>query len=281
MDEDKEYLNILDLLYRIVEASKEKANKDEDLSKAQSLVRKFFCHCASVFYLARGTNIADFPSVKIEFPDGASVNVLARAAIESFLTFHYIFDTRAPEKEREFRLHSWLLGGLVETQGFPSQLPEGKRRLERERKLILGHVAVLKDNEAFSNLTNKQQDKILAGQWRTLSWREIARDAGLSDLHAKHFYAHLCGYAHSGSRSTLFIDRANTRDRQRGLFDVTLDVMKIAMSFFIFEYSSLFPDSKEELEKNRQAKDSADSWLDVGRGLREEEEEKEKEEDDL
>jgi hypothetical protein len=270
MEDDREYLNILDLLYRIVEAGKEAAQRDEMLADAESLARKFFCHCASVLYLSRGTNISDFPSIKVAFFDSASVNVLARAALESFLTFHYIFAAPVSQTRRELRLYAWRLGGLQETQSFPCTRPETKRRQEEDSQVIQRYTEVLRRNRDFQRLSAKQRQKILQGHWKTPeSWKEIALNAGLCELHAQHFYGYLCGYAHSGSKSVLHLTQADTSDKQRQLFDTTLELIKMALSHFISEYRELFPNSKQELERVPEARDAADFWLEVSRGLRE------------
>jgi len=264
MEGEREYLILLDLLARIVEANKGVKHADEKPWEAEGLARKFFFHSASTFYLSRGTIIMDLPSVEVNFFDAASINVLARGAVEAFLTFHYIFAVSVSQEERDFRFYSWLLGGLKERQKFPCDLPESKKRLANEQKLIQNYEQILKNNKVFLNLTKKQSKKILDGNWRTLSWREIALDAKLSKTHADTFYGYLCGYAHSSSLSTLQLSQANTRETQSVLFAATMGVIKIAMSNFIFEYCELFPNSRLELDKNAEAKIAAENWLHIG-----------------
>jgi len=134
MGEEREYLIVLDLLYRIVEANAGSQLEDQRLLEAESLARKFFFHCASSLYLARGTVIGDLPSMKVNFVDAASVNVLARAAVESYLTFHYIFGSSISEQERDLRLYSWRLCGLKERQAFPYSIPEAQQVLAGDQK---------------------------------------------------------------------------------------------------------------------------------------------------
>jgi hypothetical protein len=236
------------------------------------------------------------PSVEVNFFDAASINVLARAAVEAFLTFHYIFAASISQEERDSRFYSWQLGGLKERQkslprvqiteqevknilgndqrGLKESrkfLPkvqileqEAKKRLANDQKCIERYEQILKNNKVFLNLTRKQQNRILEGNWRTLSWRKIALDAKLSESHAEHFYGYLCGYAHSSSLSTLQLSQANTRETQLVLFGATMGVIKIAMSNFIFEYCELFPNSRLKLDKNVEAKIAAENWLHIG-----------------
>ncbi|MCK4385887.1 MAG: hypothetical protein KAW16_09565 [candidate division Zixibacteria bacterium] len=295
MEEEREYLIILALLARIIEANKG-VEIDEKLMEAESLAKKFFQHSASTFYLSRGTIIKDLPSVEVNFFDAASINVLARAAVEAFLTFHYIFGASISQEERDFRFYSWQLGGLKERQkslprvqiseqevknilgndqrGLKESrkfLPsvqileqEAKRVLANDQKCIQNYERILKNNRVFLNLKKEKQKNILNGYWRTLSWREIALNAKLSITHAEHFYRYLCGYAHSSSLSTLQLSQANTKGTQLVLLGATTNVLKIAMSNFIFEYCKLFPNSQLELDKNASAKMAAEDWVRTG-----------------
>ena len=275
MEKEREYLSILDLLFRVVQANGGVEQRNEKLLEAEGLATKLFFHSASAFYLARSTTINDFPSTQVSFFDPASIDVLARAIIESFLTFHYVFGSSVSKEESDFRFYLWLLGGLKERQNFPCDLPESKKVLANEQKLIQNYEQILRNNKVFLNLTKRQQNKILVegrfakigykdGKLKTLSWREIALDAKLSETHAEHFYRYLCGYAHSSSLSTLQLSQANTRETQLALFAGTMGVIKIAMSNFIFEYCKLFPKSVLELNKNAEAQMAAEDWVRVG-----------------
>ena len=84
--------------------------QDRRLADAEGLAVKCFFHSASAFYLQRGTNL---PEIKAHFNDPASINVLTRAALESALTFSYVFASPANDAERDFRYHSWA----VDTHG--------------------------------------------------------------------------------------------------------------------------------------------------------------------
>jgi hypothetical protein len=271
MEEEREYLIILDLLCRVVEVNRGVELGDEKLREAEALARKLFFHSASAFYLSRGTTIMDFPSVEVDFVDPASVYVLARAIHESFLVFHYIFGSSISEEERDFRFYSWKLGGLKERQGFskeiqkvPFMFPEVAKVLADDQKLIKNYEEILKNNRVFLNLEKKEQKKILEGNWRTLSWRQIAIDAKLSNIDAEHFYRYLCGYAHSSSLSTMQTYKAKTREQQLDLIPAARGVIKTTMSNFIFEYCNLFPNSSLELEKNVEAKKVAEDLLWIG-----------------
>jgi hypothetical protein len=62
----------------------------------------------------------------------------------------------------------------------------------------------------------------------------------------------------------LQLSQANTKGTQLVLFGATMNVLKIAMSNFIFEYCKLFPNSQLELDKNASAKMAAENWVRTG-----------------
>ncbi len=269
MEEDIEYLNILDLFLRIVQSNVGVKLTDLRLAEAESLARKFFMHCASVFYLGRCTTIKDFPSTLVDFLDAPSINVIARAIVETYLTFHYVFGSNVSEHEREFRFYSWQLGGYKDRQKYLSMVSILKKEADKikasDQECIQHCEDIIKSNAIFLSLKPKQQSRILDGNWKIQSWREIALDARLSELHANVFYSYLCGWAHSSSLSTLQLSEANIIEKQRELIGGSIGVIKIAMSNFTLEYSELFPMSKLELDRNKETRRLAEDWVLVGR----------------
>ncbi|MGB3091634.1 MAG: DUF5677 domain-containing protein [Candidatus Zixiibacteriota bacterium] len=267
MEPEKEYLSILDLLGRVVEANKGIKLTNETLSEAESLAIKLFHHSASALYLSRGTIISDFPSARVNFFDHSSINVLTRAALESYLIFHYLHGANVSEEDRELRFYSRQLAGLKESQDFPYTILNAREILKRNQERISRCEEILGKNIVFRGLKRKRQKRILAGDWRLLSWRDIATDAGLSELNAKNVYRYLCGYAHSGSLSTLQVGVARTAETQSALFSGSMGVIKIAISNLILEYCRLFPKSGLELSKdeNTAAKITAENWVWIGR----------------
>ena len=268
MEQEREFITILELLGKVIEVNKGIVQTNEKFTEAEFLATKFFFHCASSFYLSRGTIVPDFPLCPIDFIDAASINVVARASVESFLVFHYVFSASISEEEADFRFYSWQLGGLKERGKYLPKVEILKQQaattITNDKKCIQKYEQILQRNNVFLNLSKKKQNDILNGKWRTESWREIALDAGLSEMHAEHFYRLLCGYAHSSSLSTLQLSQADTPDKKAILFGATMGVLKIAMSNLIFEYCKLFPKSKEEIDKHEQAKMIAENWIEIG-----------------
>jgi len=90
----EDYIKLLETLIKVAEANKGTAlGEDDRLLEAEGLCKKFIGHSASSLYLFGSTTL---PGVKVTdrgigFFDPGSINVLGRAALESFLVFHYVF----------------------------------------------------------------------------------------------------------------------------------------------------------------------------------------------
>lgn len=246
MEKEKELLKILDSFIRIAEAGKiTPAGNDNRLLDAEGLGIKILLHASSILYLFRSTNIPDLSITNISFFDAASINVLGRAAIESFLVFQYVFVNNIDNEHEDFHYLSWVLGGLLERQKFPFYSPEGKKVLENDRELIQKLEPRLKTNKYFIELTDKQKNNLLTmGHWRLKSWTSIGLESGLSDSYSKTFYSYLCGYAHAGNLSVLQLRQAETSKSQKDLCNATIGYILIALSKFIKSYTKVFPKAK-------------------------------------
>jgi len=124
MEKEREYIKLLEILIRVAEANKgQVAGIDDRILDAEGLLLKFFGHTASFLYLYKSTTL---PDIHVSFFDSASIDVLARAALETLLVFHYVFEAPTSEEEKDFRYIAWSLAGLLERQNFPAQSPKGK-----------------------------------------------------------------------------------------------------------------------------------------------------------
>lgn len=246
MEKEEELLKVLDSLIKVGEAGKKTpAGKDNRLLDAEGLGIKIFSHASSILYLSRSTNIPDSSITNISFFDAASINVLGRAAIESFLVFQYVFVNNKDDEHEDFHYLSWVLGGLIERQNLPVYSPQGKKVLENEHKLIISLEPRLTTNKYYLELTNKQKTNLLErGNWRLKSWGEIGLESGLSDSYAKAFYSYLCGYAHASNLSVLQLRQAKSSRAQKDLCAATIGYLLIALSKFIKSYILVFPKAK-------------------------------------
>ena len=247
MENEIELLKVIDSFIKVGEAGKKtQAGKDNRLLDAEGLGFKIFSHAASILYLYRSTNIPDSSVTKISFFDAASINVLGRAAIESFLVFQYVFVNNVNEEQEDFHYLSWVLGGLIERQRLPVSSPQGKKVLEDESKIISSLESRIKTNKFFLELTDKQQNNLLnKGMWRLKSWSKIGLESGLSDTYSEAFYRYLCDYAHAGNLSILQLREAKTAKIQSDLSNATIGYLLIALSKFTKSYTKVFPKAKQ------------------------------------
>jgi hypothetical protein len=260
--QESDYQRLLELLIDVVEANKGiVAGQDDRVLDAEGLAVKFVFHAASALYLYRSTTL---PELNASFFDAGSVNVVSRAALETFLVFHYIFIEPTTDQDRDYRYTAWRLAGLLERQQFPIWSAPAKAALAREANAIGPLMDRLKANATFATLTPKQQKNVLTGQWRLHSWTHIGRSAGLHDINAKALYAYLCGYAHAGHLSVLQLRQANVAMSQRSLCATSMNLVLIAMANMVRSYCTLFLKARIRLEQEPNRGSLVDVWIGVG-----------------
>lgn len=277
MNSEQVYVKLLDLLARVVEANKGPLNgADDRLLGAEELANKFFLHAASVLYLSRGTKLelSAFPSAQLKFLDPGSVNVLARAVLEAFLTFHYVFVQPKTLDEQNHRYWAWKAAGLTWRQklsvSFEEQsVEEHRQKLAEEKEEIDELHSKLRSNAAFQQLPSDQKKRVLEGKWKLQPWPEIAESAGLAkDLSTnRYIYSYLCEYAHSGSLSTLQITQAGLNKEQVFLIQFTMDYIPIVIANFIRKYCDLLPRAKAALTADTEGSEMVDMCIQIGQQL--------------
>ena len=260
---ESDYQELLGLLIDVAEANKSIVAGDDDrVLDAEGLALKFVSHAASALYLYRGTSV---PELHASFFDAGSVNVVSRAALETFLAFHYVFADPKSDQDRDYRYGAWVLARYLEMQKLPVWSAQAKAALEREARLIEPLRDRLKANSTFDGLTPGHQKKVLNGEWRLLSWTQIARSAGLHDINAKAAYSYLCGYAHAGNLSILQLRQAHTSESQRSLCASSMNLVLIAMANMVKSYCVLFPKAMARLDQEPHRAALVDVWIGVGR----------------
>jgi len=266
-EKEREYLVLLGLLMKASGPGTTVVTSDPArLQDAEGLALKFAAHSASVFYMARGTNIEDVPPVGIDFVDFASISAVARAAFEAFLTFHHVFVAPTAPELVDFRYWAWLLSGLCERQKFPVTTPQHRNRLANEKRMIEDLHKKLASNSEFKRLRSEDKRRVKKGRWRLFSWKDLGRDVGLDDLHASTLYGYLCGYAHSDSLGVLQIHAAKQRQNQERLSRTAVTNTVIATAYMVFLYCEVFPGGRNALAKDPGATQIAEVWRGIGQG---------------
>src|SRR4030042_3706233 len=249
MYSEQDLMKMLDILYKAVSAARRQPNNtDGKLKDAEHLATKFLVHGVSTLYLSRGTHVHDFPSLRLGFIDSASIDVVARAAFETFLVFHHIFIASGEEAERQNPYLSWKVAGLAERQHFTTATQEHQDKLMTEKRELHDLHTKLCSNVFFQlHVHDEQKEKVLKGEWKLKSWREIAQNAGLTRVLSLDMYRYLCEYAHSGFLSAAEIDNALHKSEQPHLIEPAMITVTIATANLIHGYCELFPIAKQAL----------------------------------
>ncbi len=270
-DKYKDLVKLTDILIGVIEANKgTPAKNDLRIIDAEGLAKKFFSHTLSILYIWRGINLEDLKIPIKDFPDPPSVNVLVRAAFETFLIFYYIFIDSVDTEEIDLRYQSWELSGLYQRQEFPATLDESIKKLEEEKKLIEELEGEVKRNSHFHKLSEKRQNryfkKLKKTKWRSKGWVKIAQSAGFSELNSKIMYSYLCEHAHSGNISATQVSQAKAFDVRRELMEAAIGHLLICVANMIKYYCEYFPKSSAHYDRNYKEPDVVSNWIDIGAG---------------
>jgi len=276
----QEYVILLDLLARVIDASKGFSVSDisdgKRLWDAHNLANKFIDHAFTVLHLSHGTNVQDIPSFKFSFIDSASIDVLTRAAMETFLVFYYVFFAPQTKEEKDYRYWAYKAAGITERQNIPIITEETRRTLDNDRLVLDKLHDQLESNTIFQSLSTRQKRRIFEGKgkwkWKPdgrgeVSWREIAIDTGLSEMLASHMYRHLSGHAHSSSLSVLQSQQALTNKEPEQLIWASKGTINIVAANLIREYCALFPWAQDILSKDPEGNDIVEAWIRIGHDL--------------
>jgi hypothetical protein len=211
---------------------------------AQILALKFWRHVASVDAIRQPMGIRLDGSAVERFVDHSSVNVIVRAALETYLTFSHIYGG-SDVAVCEFRHTIWRYSGLVDRQGFTATNSANKAKQIEEKASIDWLSASIQQSALWNTYSKDARGKMLKGEWRGgKAWTKIAVDAGFHEKHIGDVYSYLCAYSHSSWLSVIQIrDAAGTIQEQQAMADSFVSTAIVLLSFFVNDYASLFPDS--------------------------------------
>jgi hypothetical protein len=273
MTTDEEFSNYLKLLnvYRVVVDVNVGHEKNLRFNRAGVLFAKVCDHVATMIYLLRGTNL---PEAGIRFVDSASLNVMARAALECFLTFAYIFALPQNEEEHELRYYAWILSGLADRQDFPTSNPDYKQKLAEEKIQIEDIRKSLQTNSIFLSLSVGQKKQIMEGEWRLglvdgswkiISWNKIAVSVDVNETRMKFLYSYLCSYAHSGGLSGIQLQQAMTTGDKFQLTWIAELAIGLVLANMTNLVCELYPRSEVELKKDGESENLVKTYIDFGK----------------
>ena len=262
MSYSADYSTLLNLFIRLVQA--QAGNKIESggewLNDAQTLAVKLFRHLVSMQTLAAGTTVEQNNTPTVHFVDHASVKVLARAALETYLVFFYLYGG-ADRALSEFRYKTWRLGGLTDRQQFHTSTDAHRAVLDSEKQRIVVLKSEIESSPHIQVFTKKQRAKLLEGEWRIgKGWSNLSTNAGFHAKYFKNIYGYLCGYSHSSYISALQVGQAQLIQDQQMLTQSILGIGVVIMAHFAFSYIGTFSSAGAVLSANPDAKRVAEKW---------------------
>ncbi len=262
MSTNADYSTLLDLFIRLVQsqAGQKIEPGAEWLNDAQTLAVKLFRHLVSMQTLAAGATVEQNGVPTVFFVDHASVKVVARAALETYLVFFYLYGC-ADRTLSEFRHKTWHLGGLADRQQLHTSTDEHRAVLISEKQRIDQLKSEIESSPHIRAHTGKQRAKLLEGEWRIgKGWADFSADAGFHAKYFKNIYGYLCGYSHSSYASALQVGQAQSIEDQQMLTQSILGIGVVIMAHFAFTYSNAFSSAGEVLSANPDAKRVAEKW---------------------
>lgn len=269
MNQKPEYLRVLRLYGRCIESLTGWKPSDQRLVDGQSLALKLFEHAAAIYSLADGT-----PSEPMLGKQGAlllvsSMNVLTRAALETYLLFHHVFVDPQPDDddddEFEFRYCAWRLSELSKREQFKDtfgpQTPKEKAFARDQHKLLETLRERVQKTEQFATHSSKTQRKLLTkGKWRFPGWTKLAVQAGLGPVFSAAWYSLLSGHTHSGALAAQQMsDVWSLKDREESVQDI-LRMVQMIVSRMITTYVERFPDAKQALANDPETTIQVQIW---------------------
>ena len=266
---ENSFVRILNLYYVMVQSLKGYAPDDSRLVRSHGLAAKLFEHAASAFWLSKGTRVPEMSALEVDFCDHSSIALLARAALECYLVFYYVFLDPKSEDEFEFRYNGWMLAGLARREHYPFQLAEHRIRVDEERPLYESLREAVKQTTTFQRLKGKAQDRLLlkGKRWRLHPWTEIAKRAGFGPQYIDSLYDYLSDYAHCGALATLQVSQAQSREDQLEHAKSSLRTIMIVLCKMMNSYTEKFPEAAEALESDPEASHICEILTEVARRL--------------
>lgn len=237
-------------------------NDTQRLYDAERLSKKLFGHLVSMQTCFDGNKgIPAMHSI-----DHASIKVIARAALETYLVFFYLYGDHDQELS-EFRHKTWVLGGLKDRQKYRDrqkyQASTNKYQdvLIKEEELISKLQLKIKASRYIKDLNDKQRKQLLGGNWRIVnSWSDLGAIAGFHSIYFNSIYSYLCGYSHSSYLSVLQVGQAQGVEDQQKLTQSAMEMGIVIMAHFSFSYSGLFQSAGDVLNADDIGKPVAEKW---------------------
>lgn len=251
---EKDFVLLLKLICQTLENfKKELSNTRSTIDwkiNAYGLGIKLMKHLATLFYLSKGSRLKEFSEFKglENFVDHSSINVIARSAFETYLTFYGLFvEKNLTDEEREFFVSLWGFRGLLERAKTPSSSKASEEMAKEIKEKIKEWRKRIKNHPVYKKLERDDRDKAVSGEWRlNKGWNILAKEAGFSENFFNAMYGKYSDSAHSGSWITQETFRTFKSGEEERKIEIILGSTVTIMAKFFESYWGLYPKSKPE-----------------------------------
>lgn len=240
----------------------------KNLSYAEGLGKKILHHTLSVKYLTGGYALTAKGNNYEPQVDFSSVCILARAALETYLTFNHIYVQPKDVEEHQLRFAAWDYAGYMQRQKFTTRTPETAARQQQELGLSQTLWAEIEQNSTFKILGPKQQRELQKGNWRiNHSWSTLAVNAGFNKSFFDDQYKFLCGHAHASRLSIIQIQQVADISGQKEMAMASASMLMTVLAKYLYDYIRLIPELDARVDKRSRDYYLIDVWRRVGEKL--------------
>lgn len=155
---------------------------------------KFLSHIITSFLLLK------YNKLQKKFIDISSLESLFRVALETYITYNYIFGSQNKESLKTFRYQAWLRNGLKDRSKLPTIDLESEQKLKEEEKHIALLTNDLEQSEHYLGLSPGEKKNFKEkGTWMFGSWENHLNNIGFKKTFSKAFYQFSSFSVHSNS----------------------------------------------------------------------------------
>lgn len=264
---EQDFIVLIELFAEMIESQRLEILSSEEAwsNHAQILAEKLFKQACSVNVLLNPTLLDLQSGERIEFIDHSSATILARACLETFIVFHWIFQGQDPAL-RKFRHGVWRLGGLTDRLKLHPVTDQGREIIKVTRLQVTQQIAEIEASPYLGEYKPEQIKRLLKGDWRIgWSWTDEAVRASFNRNYFQNVYSHLCGYAHSSYISSTQMGKAQSLELQGMLGSMALQTCVHVVAKAVSFYADLFPRGRAALEAApEEARKVASAWRFTG-----------------
>jgi len=230
------------------------------LSNSHSLALKMFRHLSSVNTLCQMYTDVPPGHPPSHYIDFSSAQIVTRAAIETYLTFAYVFcnDDLTLAK---FRCEIWQLSGLADRAKLLPASVEAEKTLAADKGQMEELRISIAKSPHLAAYTEKQARRILAGGWSQLrDWSELAVHAGIHPRYFDQTYNHLSGFSHSSYISAIQISQARDMHTQLHMAQTCVQMSLFYTAHFVVNFSKISASAALFISSDDAAKKFLKLW---------------------